>query len=336
MIEQMGGRSGSLSETDSGARLETTSGLLLPANVRRREELAGFWHRFSQNRLAVVGLFIVCVMVFTGVFAPWLAPYSPTEQNLNNREQMPSLAHPLGTDYYGRDQLSRIVWGARTALIVAPTAVMFSTLLGLMFGAMAGYSGGMIDGLVMRAVEVVAAFPGLLFTILIAATVQPRVESFLKGFPALKDVVAQGYASYLVVILALSLVGWGGLARLLRGQILAVREQPYVEGARAVGVTPMRMITRYLLPNSMAPIIVSLSLGMGAAVLAETALSFFGIGIRPPTPSWGAMIYENYIFWRQPSAFVLLWIPGLIVASLIFAFNFIGDGLNDALNPHLD
>jgi ABC-type dipeptide/oligopeptide/nickel transport system permease subunit len=308
----------------------------IQAETERRRAQAEFWRRYSRNRLAVVGLFLAGVMLFTGVFAPWLAPYSPTEQNLHNTEQMPSLAHPLGTDLYGRDQLSRIIWGARTALIVAPSATIISTLLGLFFGSIAGYFGGLIDSLVMRLVDVVGAFPGILFTILIAATIQPRVESWLKGFAALKGLVEAGYASFLVVVLALSLVGWSGLARLLRGQILTVREQLYVEAARAIGLPAGRIITRHLLPNAMAPIIVSLSFSMGGAILAETGLSFLGIGIRPPTPSWGAMIFENYVFWRQPTAFVLLWIPGLVVASLIFAFSFIGDGLNDALNPQLD
>jgi ABC-type dipeptide/oligopeptide/nickel transport system permease subunit len=308
----------------------------IQVEAERRRPLAEFWRRFSQNRLAVVGLFIVGTMVFSGVFAPWLAPYSPTEQNLLNTQQMPSLAHPLGTDRYGRDQLSRIIWGARTAIIVAPSATIISTLLGLFFGSIAGYFGGLVDSLVMRLVDVVGAFPGILFAILIAATLQPRVESWLKGFAALRGLVEAGYASFLVVVLALSLVGWAGLARLLRGQMLAVREQPYIEAARAIGLGPGRMITHHLLPNAITPIIVGLSFTMGGAILAETGLSFLGIGIRPPTPSWGAMIFENYVFWRQPAAFVLLWIPGLVVASLIFAFSFIGDGLNDALNPQLD
>ncbi len=291
-----------------------------------------FWRRFSRNKLAVVGLVIVGLMVFTGVFAPWLAPYSPTKQDLRNAEQMPSLAHPLGTDRYGRDQLSRIIWGARTAIIVAPSATLVAVAIGLVMGALAGYLGGLVDGIIMRLSDVLFAFPGLLFAILVAATIQPRIESWLKGMPGMRDFVRAGYAEFLVVILALSVVGWPGMARLVRGQVLSLREEPFVEAARAMGASSWRIITRHLLPNALAPVIVAISLGMGGNILAEATLSFLGIGISPPTPSWGAMIYENYVFWRHPSAPVLLWVPGLIVALLVFAFNFVGDGLNEALS----
>jgi len=290
-----------------------------------------FWRRFSRNKLAVVGLVIVGLMIFTGIFAPWLAPYSPTQQDLRNVEQMPSLAHPMGTDRYGRDQLSRIIWGARTAIIVAPSATVVAVTIGLLMGALAGYFGGVVDGLIMRVADVLFAFPGLLFAILLAATVQPRVESWLKGVPGLQDFVRAGYAEFMVVILALSVVGWPGMARLVRGQILSLREEPFIEAARAMGASSWRIITRHLLPNALAPVIVALSLGMGGNIMAEATLSFLGIGIQPPTPSWGAMIYENYVFWRHPAAPVLLWMPGLVVASLVFAFNFVGDGLNEAL-----
>lgn len=317
-----------------------------PARVRERELPArmaqprsrwwDFWRRFARNPLAVIGLFIVLGMVFTGVFAPWLAPYDPNAVNYAEVEQMPSLRHPLGTDDHGRDQLSRVIWGARTAIIVAPSATILGLILGLLFGALAGYAGGWVDGLVMRIVDILFAFPGLLFALLIAATIQPRIEAWLLGFPRLKHFVRAGYAEFMVVILALSLVQWGGLARLIRGLILKLREEPFVEAAYATGARPWRIITRHLLPNALAPIIVSISMGMAGAILAETSLSFLGIGINPPTPSWGAMIRQNFNFWRHPAAPVLLWIPGLIVASLVFAFNFVGDGLHEALNPHLD
>jgi len=295
-----------------------------------------FWRRFAQNPLAVIGLIIVIAWVFTGLFAPWLAPYDPNQTNYNAVEQLPSLLHPLGTDDHGRDQLSRIIWGARTALIVAPSATVVGVFLGLVLGAVAGYFGGWVDALVMRVADILFAFPGLLFAILIAATIQPRIEAWLKQFPSLKPMVKAGYAEFLVVILALSVVGWAGLARLVRGQILAVKEKEFVEAARAIGARPARIILRHILPNAIAPVIVSLSMGMGGAILAEATLSFLGIGINPPTPSWGAMIYQNFNFWRHPMAPLLLWTPGLVVATLIFAFNFVGDGLHEALNPQLE
>lgn len=295
-----------------------------------------FWRRFARHPLAVVGLFIVAVMVFTGVFAPWLAPYDPTAVNYNEVEQMPSLRHPLGTDDHGRDQLSRIIWGARTAIIVAPSATVVGLVLGLLFGSLAGYFGGWVDSLIMRIVDVLFAFPGLLFAMLISATIQPRIEAWLLQYAQLKSFVKAGYAEFLVVILALSFVGWAGMARLIRGQLLSLKEEEFIEAARAIGVKPGRIIVRHLLPNAMAPIIVAVSMGLGGAIMAETTLSFLGIGINPPTPSWGSMIFQNLNFWRHPAAPVLLWFPGLVVASLVFAFNFIGDGLHEALNPHLD
>jgi ABC-type dipeptide/oligopeptide/nickel transport system permease subunit len=219
---------------------------------------------------------------------------------------------------------------------VAPSATIVGLVLGLVFGSLAGYFGSWVDSLVMRVVDVLFAFPGMLFAILIAATIQPRIEAGLLQFEGLKSFVKAGYAEFLVVILALSFVGWAGMARLIRGQMLTLKEQQFIEAARAIGVRPWRIITRHLLPNAQAPIIVSVSMGLGGAILAETTLSFLGIGINPPTPSWGSMIFQNLNFWRHPAAPVLLWFPGLIVASLIFAFNFIGDGLHEALNPHLD
>ncbi|MFQ5595345.1 MAG: ABC transporter permease [Anaerolineae bacterium] len=304
--------------------------------ARRRSRWWDFWRRFARNPLAVISLVIVLGMVITGVFAPWLAPYDPTEVNYAEVEQMPSLRHPMGTDEHGRDQISRVIWGARTAIIVAPSATIVGLVLGLLFGSMAGYFGGWIDGVIMRVTDLLFAFPGLLFAILIAATIQPRIEAWMLQFEKLKPFVKAGYAEFLVVIVALSLVGWAGLARLIRGQILTLKEQQFVEAALATGVRPWHIITRHLLPNAMAPVIVSFSMGLGGAILAESTLSFLGIGINPPTPSWGAMIYQNFNYWRLPAAPVLLWFPGLIVASLVFAFNFIGDGLHEALNPHLD
>ncbi len=276
------------------------------------------------------------MLFFTGIFAPWLAPYSYTDQNLDAVEQMPNLAHPLGTDELGRDQLSRIIWGARTAVIVAPTATFFGVSLGLLLGLLAGYYRGWVETVIMRTADILFAFPDILFAILIAATVQGRVETWLKGFEALEGFVKAGFAQVLVVIIALSAVGWPGMARLVRGQVLSIREEQFVEAAWAIGARPWRVIRYHILPNAMAPIIVSISMGMGGAILAETGLSFLGIGIRPPTPSWGALIIDNFSFWRSPAAPVLLWLPGLIVGAMVAAFNFVGDGLNEALNPQLD
>jgi ABC-type dipeptide/oligopeptide/nickel transport system permease subunit len=214
---------------------------------------------------------------------------------------------------------------------VAPATVVVGLVLGLVLGSAAGFFGGWVDQLIMRLSDVLFAFPGLLFAILLAATVQPRIESWLSQFDALRPFVRSGYSEFFVVIFALSMVGWPGLARLIRGQILALREQPFVEAAYAIGVPPWQILRRHLLPNALTPVIVSVSMGLGGAILAESTLSFFGIGIQPPTASWGGMIFANFSFWRQPSALWLVWAPGLVVGLLVFAFNFVGDGLNEAL-----
>lgn len=294
-----------------------------------------FWQRFSRNRLAVVGLILVLIMFGVGLFAPWLAPHSYREQNLDAVDQPPSWNYPLGTDKLGRDQLSRLVWGARTVVIVVPTVTFLWTALGVLMGALAGYSGGRVEMVIMRLADILFAFPGLLFAMLISATVQPRVEAWMKGIAMLRGFVRAGYAEFFVVIFALSLVGWGGMARLVRGQFLSLKEEEFVLAARASGASRWRIIGRHILPNALAPVIVSISMGMGGAITAEATLSFLGIGIQPPTPSWGAMIYGNYSYWRGafPTAFRLLWLPGLIIATLRFAFSFLGDGLNEALSP---
>jgi len=295
----------------------------------------GFCRRFARNRLAVVGLILALAMFGVGIFAPWLAPHSYAEQNLDAVEQPPSWTYPLGTDELGRDQLSRLIWGARTAVIVAPTVTLLWVVLGVLMGALAGYLGGRVETVIMRLADILFAFPGLLFAMLISATIQPRTEAWMKGITGLRELVRAGYVEFFVVILALSLVGWGGLARLVRGQFLSLKEEEFVLAARAIGVSTWGIIRRHILPNALAPIIVSISMGMGGAITAEATLSFLGIGIQPPTPSWGAMIFDNYTFWRRPFpvAFRLLWLPGLIIAAMRFAFNFLGDGLNEALSP---
>lgn len=292
-----------------------------------------FLQRFSRNILAVVGLLIVLAFIFVGTFASWIAPYSYTEQNLRNAEAFPSLEHPLGTDRLGRDQFSRLIWGARTALIVAPATVTIGLLLGIALGGAAGFFGGWVDTLVMRIGDILFAFPGLLFALLIASTLQPRIEEGLLQYEMTKSFVRSGYAEFFVVIAALSLVGWPGLARLVRGQILTLKEQPFIEAAQAIGATPLQILFYHLLPNALPPVIVSISMGLGGAILAESTLSFFGIGIQPPTASWGAMIFNNFEFWRSDAAPWLVWAPGMAVGIMVFAFNFVGDGLNEALNP---
>lgn len=292
------------------------------------------WVRLRRNRLALFGLVVAGLMVFTAIFAPWLAPYSYSDQDLDAVELPPSLQHPLGTDELGRDLLSRIIWGARTACLVALVVVSISVTIGVLLGATAAYLGGWVDTLVMRVCDFLFAFPGLLLALFVAATVKPSVVAWVKQVEnamGWQGLTATGVVDYLVVLMALSLIGWPGMARLVRGQVLSLREKEFVEAARCLGASEWRIIRHHILPNTMAPIIVAVSMGIGGIILSESTLSFLGIGIQPPFPSWGAMIYENYGFWRTRPH--LVFVPGGVLALVVFAFNFLGDGLNDALNP---
>ncbi len=298
-----------------------------------------FWRRFRRNKRAVVSVFIILGVFASGIFTEELAPYCHTAQNLRAVDQAPSLAHPLGTDNLGRDLASRIIWGARTAVIVSVTVVVLNLLIGLPLGAVAGYYGGRIDSAIMRVADFLFAFPDLLFVLFIAATIRPSVIKYIsdlgksyglkRGVNCAADYVA--FADFIVVIAALSFVGWPGLARLVRGQFLQLREREFIESARATGARDLRIIFRHLLPNALPPIIVAISLGMGGAILAETSLSFLGIGIQPPNASWGSTIDDNYLFWRTRPEMII--VPGAVVAIVVLAFNFLGDGLNEALNP---
>lgn len=273
-------------------------------------------------------------MVFTAVFAPVLAPHPYDKQNLTAIEKPPSLEHLLGTDRLGRDNLSRLIWGARSAVFVIVMVSIVSLTLGISLGAIAGYFGGLADTAIMRAADILFAFPGLLFVFFIAATIKPSILEAARtaGFG---DVARSGYLDYAVVIIALSVIGWAGLARMVRAQVLSVKEREFVIGAHAIGVPTWRIIARHILPNSLAPVIVALSMGMGDIALSEGYLAFLGIGLQPPAASWGNILAENAgRYWRSfPQMIWLVWIPGLVLAAIVFAFNFFGDGLNEALNP---
>jgi peptide/nickel transport system permease protein len=301
--------------------------------AKGRSQWRELWRRLRRNRPAVVGLIIAALMYATALFAPWLAPYGYDEQNLDAVEQPPSWAYPLGTDEVGRDLLSRIIWGTRSAAFVSITVTLVNLALGVPLGTLAGYFHGWVDTLIMRLADVLFAFPGLLFVFFIAATIKPSIVAWVKTV-GLIGLAKSGYMDYLVVIVALGLVGWPGLARLVRGQILSLKEQEFIIGARAIGASTWRIMFRHLLPNALPPLIVAISMGIGGIILSEATLSLLGIGLQPPNPSWGAMIYSNYRYWRTRPHLVI--VPGLVLAAAVFAFNFLGDGLNEALNPHLD
>ncbi|MBI3536067.1 MAG: ABC transporter permease [Chloroflexi bacterium] len=292
--------------------------------------------RISRNPFALVGTMIILIFFFIAIFANFLAPYAYDRQDLANIEQAPSFTHLLGTDSLGRDMLSRLIYGARSSAFVVILVTVVNLVLGIPFGAISGYYGGWVDNLIMRIADILFAFPGLLFTFLIAATLRPAVLDWAKanGFA---ELARSGYLDYAVVIIALGTIGWASLARFVRGQVLAVKEREFVLGAQSIGVPTIKLLARHILPNALAPIIVLLSMGIGFIALSEGYLSYLGIGLQPPNPSWGNIMAENAgRYWRTfPQMIWLVLIPSFVLTLIVLAFSNLGDGLNEALNPEL-
>jgi peptide/nickel transport system permease protein len=260
----------------------------------------------NKHRLAMAGLVITLALVAAAALAPLLSPHDPALLDLPGNLKGPSLSHPLGQDKLGRDILSRIIYGARVSVKVGVATVSISLLVGLCIGSLAGYAGRWVDEVIMRIIDILMAFPGILLAIAITAVLGPSLNH---------------------VILALCLTGWVGYARIIRGQILSEREREYVQAARAIGAGPVRILGRHILPNTMAPIIVEATFGMAGAILAEAGLSFLGLGTQPPTASWGAMLNEGSHFLLIASHLTLF--PGLAIMLVVLGFNFLGDGLRD-------
>ncbi|MFQ5611221.1 MAG: ABC transporter permease [Anaerolineae bacterium] len=307
---------------------------LQPKRDKPRTLWGDVWWRLRRNRFAMFGLAVAVVMYLTAIFAPWIAPFRFDEIDLDNVRARPSREHLLGTDELGRDVFSRIVWAAQSAAFVSISVTLFGLFMGVSMGVLAGYFGGWVDTLIMRVGDILFAFPGLLFVFFIAATIKPTLLQWVKDL-GFSDFARSGYVDYLVVIIALGLVGWPGLARLIRGQYLSLKQRDFVLAAEAIGVSSWRIALRHLLPNAMPPVLIAVSAGIGGIIMSESTLSFLGIGLQPPNPSWGGMLFQYSGYWRQ-SLWPLLFIPGVILVTIILAFNFLGDGLNDALNPQLD
>jgi peptide/nickel transport system permease protein len=260
--------------------------------------------------VARVGGIIVLITVLAAVFGPWLAPFDPTSQELALRLEGPTGLHWFGLDELGRDIFARVLSGARISLLVGTVVVTVSSVLGILLGSIAGYFGGRIDEAISRVVDILLAFPGLLLAIALVAVLGPSLTN---------------------VVLALSLIGWVGYARLVRGQVLRARELEFVQAARALGATTPRILGRHVIPTTLPAVTVQATLGMGGAILAEAALSFLGLGVQPPTPSWGTML--SYGRGHLLDAPHLTIFPGLAIAVLVLGFNFLGDGLRDRLDP---
>ena len=291
------------------------------------------WRRLRRKKLAMVSLVIIAVIYGAGIFAPLLAPYSYTQTNLDIPRQGPSREHPLGTDTLGRDMLSRAMYSARTTLIVTTAVVLSGSLIiGNGLGLLSGYRGGWVDSLIMRVGDVFSSLPGLVMLILINATLGSRVTEAvrgLEGMTGLSGLVASGLPSYLLVFSAMSLFFWVGTARLIRAQILQLRERDFITAAEALGASPGRVIKSHLLPNVAFLIILQISATLGGIAGSEIVLTWFGVGVQPPAASFGAMLFEGSgtrTFQENPH---LLLVPGGIVTLLLFAFSLLGDALND-------
>lgn len=271
---------------------------------------AGAWRRFARNPLAVAGAAVLLIFIVLALVAPYISPHDPAAVDLLNVNAPPSRAHPLGTDPIGRDILSRLLYGARISLLVGFTVAAGAVTVGSLVGAVAGYFGGWTDTVLMRLVDVMLSYPSLFLNILVL-------------------VLFGGDFKYLVLILILN--NWMGVARLVRASFLQLREMPYVEAARAIGVPTWRIMLRHLLPGASAPIIVYGTLMVGAAILVESALSFLGLGVQPPQTSWGQMLFraQEYML-TNPWLAVY---PGLCIFLTVLAVNFVGDGIRDALDP---
>jgi peptide/nickel transport system permease protein len=271
---------------------------------------AAMWKRFRRNRLALIGLAIVGLLTSAAIFAPYLAPADPARQILQDKRMLPGAKYWLGADEFGRDIASRLIYGSRVALAVGLASVLIALALGIALGTTAGFLGGHVDEAIMRSLDVLLAFPYLLLAIGIVSALGPGVEN---------------------TILAVGIWATPGFARVVRGSVLSIKEQEYVQAAHAIGAGTARIVVRHVLPNCISILVVYSALYMASAILLEAALSFLGLGVQPPTPSWGLMVStgRNFIVVAPHIATF----PGLAIALAVLGFNLLGDGLRDALDP---
>lgn len=311
-----------------------------PAIATRHASSRNYWaislRRLLRKKVGVACLTIILLMYGSGVLAPLVTPYGYNDQDLSITKQGPSISHPFGTDRLGRDILTRIIYGLRTTVIITVvTLVTGSLALGITMGLLAGYFGKLIDTLVMRVGEVTSAFPEIFLVLIIISTLKPPITDWVRGIEETVgiDIIRLGVVDYFVLSLALAIFSWFGMARLVRGQVLQARENQYVEAARAIGASTPRILTKHVLPNVMGPVIVMVSAGLAGVAGSEIFLSFLGIGIQPPTPSLGLMIFQNGSISVLRSDPHLLLFPVLTLSLLLFTFNLLGDAVNDAFNP---
>lgn len=302
--------------------------MALKFNVRKKEDgdtkkipefnegketfLKDLFKVFRKNKLAVIGGTIVVLVILIAIFAPLIVPYDPYAVDIDLQFQEPCSDYLLGTDMFGRDTLSRIIYGSRISLIIGLIPTFIAMIVGTVLGMTAGYFGGKIDYLIMRLADIVLAFPPLLLAMVVMYTLGARL---------------------LNIFIALSVVGWARISRVVRSQTLSMKEKEFVEGARAIGVSKGLILIRHIFPNCVPSLLVLFTLGIPDAIMSEASLSFLGVGAQPPTPSWGLMVYRGKEF-----LFSAPWVaitPGVAILIVVLAFNFLGDGLRDAIDPYM-
>ncbi len=283
----------------------------------RRSEWRRITRVFFGRKLYAIGFAIVVLLILVAIFAPLLAPYDPLKSDLPNKLLQPSWQHPLGTDSVGRDVLSRIIYGARTSLIIGFSSVLAGGIIGTLMGLMAAYFGGWIFNVIMRFTDALMALPGIILVLLIAGLMAGSGQA----------------TNFLIVIFALGFGSIAGQCRMMCGQALSVKQNDYVLAARVVGMSNWRIMLTQIFPNAFPPLMVGITMGIGGVVLGEAGLSYLGIGIVPPTPSWGGMVSNGQLYlFTNP---ILSLAPGVAIMLLVFGFNMVGDGIRDAIDPKL-
>ncbi len=271
-----------------------------------------FWKRFQKNKLALLGGFIVILLFFTALLAPWLSPYDPGLIDIRRVLQAPTPEHLFGTDPLGRDVLSRMIWGSRISLMVGFVAVGISSLIGIFLGALAGYYGRWVDNLIMRFVDIMLCFPTFFLILAVIALLEPSIWN---------------------IMIVIGITSWMGVARLVRAEFLSLKKRDFTLAEIALGAKDFRIIFGHILPNALAPVLVAATLGVAGAILTESALSFLGIGVQPPTPSWG-----NILTAGKDNIEIAWWLslyPGLAILITVLGYNLLGEGIRDAIDPRL-
>ncbi len=300
-------------------RIETGEEFLVDSDILERPQYSA-WRdmlkRLVRNRMALVSMIIIAALALSAILAPWIMPYGRDEPDFAHTREGPSASHWFGTDKLGRDVFTRIIYGGQVSLGVAFIGSVTALAIGVFYGSLSGYGGGRIDDLMMRFVDLMYGFPTLLFIILLMLVIPPNASNAL----ALTG-----------LFIGLGVVSWLGVARLVRGQFLSLREKEFVEAAVALGTSPMRIIFRHILPSSLGPIVVWLMLAIPGLIMVEATLSFIGLGVKPPTPSWGSMLAEGWRAMRTSPWLAIA--PAAAISLTMLVFNFFGDGLRDALDP---